>query len=277
MDFIFTLGYSEELALAELSAVLGSSPEKVTDHQYKATLPGLREMNYLANRLGGLVEVRDEGDKLVWRHSARDWFRRDRAKPYSDRRKGLLPPKIARILINLAVGTTDPEGKTLLDPFCGSGTLLLEAGVMKMKLLGNDLDQTQLAGARRNLDYFGLSANLLNYDATKLSEYLSEKVDFIATEPYMGRPGTREDRLPDLAKGLGKLYLGCLKDWDKFLVPHGRIAMIFPVFEYAGRTYPTSRVIDDPKLIGYNIVTRGLIYSRPDAKVRREIIILQKS
>lgn len=276
MDFIFTLGYSEELALAELSAVLGKIPEKVADHQYKAGLSGLSQMNYLANRLGGLVEVHDTSGKLVWRHSAKEWFKRDRTKPYSDRRKGLLPPKVARMLINLALGQADPEGKTFLDPFCGSGTLLIEAGVLKMKLIGNDLDNEQLSGAKRNLGFFGLDADLLNYDATKLSEHITQKVDFIATEPYMGRPGTREDRLPDLAKGLGKLYLGCLKDWDKMLPSGGRIAMVFPIFEYAGRSYPTSIVVDDPKLIGYNIITRGLIYSKPDAKVRREIIVLEK-
>lgn len=276
MDFVFSLGFSAELALLELGVVSGQAPQKTGDHQYRVHLAGLSQMNYLANRLGGLVEVADSQGKMVWRHSARAWFKRDRGKPYSDRHKGLLPPKIARILVNLAVGANDPEGKTLLDPFCGSGTILLEAGVLKMNLIGNDLDPAQIAGARRNLDFFGLKSKLLAYEAAALSDHLKEEIDFIATEPYMGRPTTRADRLPDLAKGLMKLYLGCLKDWLKFLKTDGRIAMIFPVFDYQGRQYKTSAVIDDPKLIGYNIVARGLLYSQPEAKVRREIVILQK-
>ena len=52
--------------------------------------------------------------------------------------------------------------------------------------------------------------------------------------------------------------------------------MIFPVFEYQDRQYKTSAVIDDPKLIGYNTVARGLMYSQPEAKVRREIVVLEK-
>ena len=276
MDFLFTLGFSEELALMELIQVSGQNPQKTGDHQYQVHLDGLSRMNYLANRLGGLVEVADATGKMVWRHSAKAWFKRDRTKPYSDRHKGLLPPKIARILVNLAVGVDDPEGQTLLDPFCGSGTILIEAGVMKMNLIGNDLDPVQTAGARRNLDFFGYGSKLMAYEATALSDHLKEEIDFIATEPYMGRPGTRIDRLPDLAKGLMKLYLGCLKDWFKFLKPSGRIAMIFPVFEYQGRQYKTSAVIDDPKLIGYNTVARGLMYSQPEAKVRREIVVLEK-
>jgi len=276
MDFIFRLGFSEELALLELGVVSGQTPQKVGDHQYQVHLEGLSRMNYLANRLGGLVEVTDASGKMVWHHSAKAWFKRDRGKPYFDRHKGLLPPKIARILVNLAVGQVDPEGKTLLDPFCGSATVLLEAGVMKMHLLGNDLDPVQTAGAKRNLDFFGLTSKLMTDEATALADHLKEEIDFIATEPYMGRPGTRADRLPDLARGLMKLYLGCLKDWFKFLKPSGRIAMIFPIFEYQGRQYKTSAVIDDPKLIGYNVVARGLLYSQPEARVRREIVILEK-
>lgn len=277
MDFLFSLGFSEELALVELETVLGQKSEKVGDHQYRVNLPrDFSQMNYVSNRLGGLVEVHDTSGKLVWRHSAKEWYKRDRLKPFSDPHKGLLPPKIARILVNLAVGTNDPEGKTLLDPFCGSGTVLLEAGLMKLKLVGNDLDPVQLNGARRNLDFLDLSGKLINYDAAKLSDHLVEPVDFIATEPYMGRPGTREDRLPDLARGLGKLYLGCLKDWNKFLKTTTRVCMIFPIFEYAGREYKTSTIIDDKQLLDYNILTRGLTYSRPEAKVIREIVILQK-
>jgi len=277
MDFIFSLGFSEEIALAELVAVLGFEPEKVGEHQYKANIPnGLSQMNYLSNRLGGLVEVHDSEGKLVWRHSAKSWYKRDRLKPFSDSHKGLLPPKLARMIVNLAVGSADPEDKTLLDPFCGSGTILMEAGQLKLKMVGNDLDPVQLNGARRNLEFLDLNGNLLNYDATKLSEHINQNIDFIATEPFMGRPGAREDRLPDLAKGLGKLYLGCLKDWNKFLKPGARICMIFPIFEYHGREYKTSIVIDDPKLIDYNIAVKGLTYSRPEARVKREIVILEK-
>lgn len=278
MDFLFTLGFSEQLALLELTTVLGQAVTKVGEHQYRATLPGgLSQMNYVSNRLGGLVEVHGFPDnRLVWRHSAKAWYKRDRLKPFSDSHKGLLPPKVARMIVNLAVGSSDPEGKTLLDPFCGSGTLLMEAGLMKLKLVGNDLDPVQLAGARRNLEFLDLRANLMSYDATKLSGSIHQNIDFIATEPYMGRPGTREDRLPDLAKGLGKLYLGCLKDWNHFLKSGARICMIFPVFEYSGREYRTSVVIDDPKLIDYNIIVKGLTYSKPEARVKREIVILQK-
>ncbi len=278
MNFNFVLGYSEELARLELESVLGQPIEKLAAGLYRGQLNDLNEMKALADSLGGLVEVRsDPENKTVWRHNSRAWFKRDRLKPFVDRRKGLLPPKIARIMVNLAVGNATAQGKILLDPFCGSGTILLEAGLRGLDLIGNDLDLTQLAGTRQNLDWLRLSAELFNADAVKLSFQIKNNVDFIVTEPYMGRVTARADRLPDLAHGLAKLYLGCLKDWHKFLVPGGKIAMIFPVFEYKNTTYLTSGVIDDPHLLGYNTKTRGLMYFRPEAKVKREIVVLEKN
>ncbi len=277
MDFVFKLGFNEELSLLELSSITGKQPEKVGEHQYKLSLIGLSQMNYLANRMGGLVEVFNIDGKSIWRHSPKSWIRRDREKPYYDRRKGLLPPKVARILVNLAVGTDEPQGKVLLDPFCGSGTILMEASMINLSLIGGDLDLVQLDGARKNLDWLGFKAELFHADAVKISLQIRGKIDYIVTEPFMGKVTTRPDRLPDLARGLKKLYLGCLKDWNKILSPGGKIVMVFPVFEYRSNNYPTSGVVDDKRLLDYNIKTRGLMYFRPEARVKREIVILQKN
>lgn len=276
MDFIFELGFSENLALLELSAVTHQQPEKVGEHRYQLSLEGLSQMNYLANRLGGLVAAYDLNNRLVWRHSAKAWIKRDRQKPFLNPHKGLLPPKIARVLVNLAVANHDPRDKTLLDPFCGSGTILMEAGFLGLSLIGGDLDLSQLNGAKQNLNWLGLKAELFHADAVKISHQLKKPVDFIVTEPFMGRPQAREDRLPDLAKGLIKLYLGCLKDWSHILVKGGTIVMVFPVFTVKNRSYSTSRVIDDRALVGYNTKIRGLMYFRPEARVKREIVILEK-
>ena len=278
MNFNFVLGYSEELAKLELESVFGQTPTKIEAGRYLVELENLAQVKRLADRLGGLVEVRSQPEnRLVWRHNSRDWFRRDRLKPFVDRRKGLLPPKIARILVNLAVGRDEISSKTLLDPFCGSGTILMEAGTLGLSLVGNDLDLVQLAGAKNNLDWAGVQAELFNSDAVKISHQVKKNIDYIVTEPYMGKVTARVDRLPDLAKGLKKLYLGCLKDWYKILSPGGRVAMIFPVFEYKSQIYSTSDIIDDKHLLGYNIKTRGLMYFRPLARVKREIVVLEKT
>ncbi len=60
-----------------------------------------------------------------------EWNKRDYGRPHSDPKRGMLPPKLARMMVNLA--GADGEGKTLLDPFCGSGTILMEAACCRPK------------------------------------------------------------------------------------------------------------------------------------------------
>ncbi len=279
MDFVFHLGFNEELAKLELESVLGKTVTKISPRKYLVTLENFSDLNTAAHRLGGLVEVRTKSsNKLVWRHQAKEWYKRDRLKPFADGKKGMLPPKIARIMVNLAVGQNFSPDQTLLDPFCGSGNILMEAGMLKLKLLGTDIDIQQLEGTRKNLNWLGIKDfNLLNIDATQISKHLDNQVDYIATEPFMGKPNLRLDRIKDAAKGLHKLYLGSLKNWLSILKPSGIICMVFPIFTDNKKIYQLSSVIDDKSLVGYNIKTRGLIYSRPQSSLEREIVVLKKN
>ena len=60
-------------------------------------------------------------------------------KPYRDMRRGMLPPKLARSLVNLAIGAKSPSDMTILDPFCGTGTVLMEAMLLGTHVVGTDL------------------------------------------------------------------------------------------------------------------------------------------
>jgi len=225
-----------------------------------------------------LVEVRNkETDKLVWRHQAKEWYKRDRLKPFADGKKGMLPPKIARIMVNLALGKNFTKDQVLLDPFCGSGNILMEASMLGLKIIGTDLSTDQLEGTRKNLNWLGVkNFSLLNLDATQIFKELDIKINYIVTEPFMGKPNLRPDRIKYVTKGLHKLYLGSLKSWLKALEPKGTVCMVFPVYFDGKNTYELSKVIDDKSLVGYNIKTRGLIYSKPQSKLKREIVILEK-
>lgn len=87
-----------------------------------------------------------------------DWTKRDREKPYADHKKGMLPPKVARMMVNIAFGLwkQSHEGTPrLYDPFCGTGTVLLEAAMRReIKLYGSDIDQKAVFGTRDNLAWF---------------------------------------------------------------------------------------------------------------------------
>lgn len=214
--------------------------------------------------------------RTVWSHSYQDWIDKDRKMPFVDPKSGMLPPKIARSLINLTPYKGEPKDLTLLDPFCGSGRLAVEACQLGFNVLASDIVQEKIDHTQANLKALDLQADIILADATHLSKKLDKKVDLIVTEPHMGKVDLRSDRVRYVVPGLKKLYLGALKDWLKILKPGGLVTMIFPILSDGSHTYVTSKIIDDQHLSGYNIKTRGLIYSRPQAKLKREIVILEK-
>lgn len=278
MDFIFHLGFNEELCLLELETVLGKTVAKISSRKYQVSLDNFSKLNTVAHRLGGLVEVRiKSSNKLVWRHQAKAWYKRDRLKPFADGKKGMLPPKIARIMVNLATGKNLKSGQILLDPFCGSGNILMEASLLKLQLIGADIDNDQLEGTRKNLNWLGAKDfKLLKLDATQISKNIDTKINYIVTEPFMGKPNLRPDKIKYVTKGLHKLYLGSLKNWLKTLTPGGTVCMVLPIFDDGKKTFELSKVIDDKSLVGYNIQTRGLIYSKAQSRLKREIVVLKK-
>ncbi|MFB6182006.1 MAG: RsmD family RNA methyltransferase, partial [Candidatus Magasanikbacteria bacterium] len=77
--------------------------------------------------------------------------RHGRDRPKADPKSGMLPPKLARIMLNLA--KVQP-GENLLDPFCGSGTILMEAVSIGLdEVTGNDKEQKAVNSSRENLEW----------------------------------------------------------------------------------------------------------------------------
>jgi len=216
--------------------------------------------------------------RTIWLQDADNWSLRDRGRPYLDIKRGMLPPKLARLMVNLA---TQGNSGTLLDPFCGTGTILMEAALVGCSVIGSDCNERAVTGTHHNLSWltahYQLSSTkyqVLMSDATHLSNQLG-KVDFIVTEPYLGplldqtHPPSLE-KIRNIAKGLHKLYLGALKDWRR-LSPR-RLVIILPEFHLHGQVI-TSLQVDALTALGYN-TTSQTPYSQPGAIVVRNITVL---
>ena len=95
-----------------------------------------------------------------------------------------LHPRYARALINL---TGVKKGGTVLDPFCGTGGIVIEAAFMGMKAIGSDFDPEMIAGTQENMDYYGLE--MYDYEVLDISDIAERfgEVDAIATDPPYGR------------------------------------------------------------------------------------------
>ncbi len=99
-------------------------------------------------------------------------------------------PKFARALVNLS---RLKAGDILLDPFCGTGGIMIEAGLIGVEIIGCDLDKNMVKGCRENLVWAGLANySLYQSDIGELGRVFKKRttVDAIVTEPPYGRAAT---------------------------------------------------------------------------------------
>ncbi len=116
------------------------------------------------------------------------------------------------------------DGDVMLDPFCGGGTILIEAAQIwdgRIMILGSDINSRFLEGAMMNIKAAGVEehVSLKIADARRLDEFYDAKVDKIVTNPPYGVRLGRE-------KNLKKLYLEFLNSASKIMKPEGRIVII---------------------------------------------------
>lgn len=95
-----------------------------------------------------------------------------------------LHPRLARTLVNLS---RVKEGEMLLDPFCGTGGILIEAGLIGVKPIGSDIDARMIQGCRQNLEDSGVEVTTLFQSEISDVKGRVGKVDAIATDPPYGR------------------------------------------------------------------------------------------
>jgi 23S rRNA G2445 N2-methylase RlmL len=132
-----------------------------------------------------------------------------------------LRPTVAAAMVRLAGAG---PGMTVLDPFCGAGTILAEqielsrrrkAGIIHV--LGGDLDPHAVFTTRENLEKVG-PAGLYRWDARALP-LAAESVDRIVSNPPFGKQlATPEE--------IGPLYAAAAAEWDRVLRPGGRAVLL---------------------------------------------------
>ncbi|MEK7119545.1 MAG: methyltransferase domain-containing protein [Patescibacteria group bacterium] len=219
------------------------------------------------------------------------WNRRDYGRPFADPKSGMLPPKVARMAVNLAmraIPALEPGSTlrlTLLDPFCGMGTILGEALLAGWGVVGSDISEKVIEKAKKNIEFSQedlLHSKRSSYeffvsDATHVSEHLKpESIDAIVTEPFMGSADIKFENIKNTIKGLEKLYIGCLRDWYRVLKPLGRVVIALPEYRIEDKMFFVKKVIDRCENLGYTTLHGPIEYSRPQAIVRREFFVLQK-
>ncbi|MCI4334957.1 MAG: RsmD family RNA methyltransferase [Thermoplasmata archaeon] len=132
-----------------------------------------------------------------------------------------LPPKRARALANL--GRAGP-GTRVVDPFVGTGALLLEAALLGARCTGIDQSDRMVRGAAQNFGHFGASAEawMVEDAGRAVDRFETGSFDLLLTDPPYGRASTTGGEEPVA------LLERALSGWTSRLAPGGRIALAVP-------------------------------------------------
>lgn len=234
---------------------------------------------------------------------------RDRERPKRDTKVGMLPPKLAQLIINLAVGQLPEDklesiceipadqaiprphlGQTILDPFCGTGVVLQEALLMGYDTIGTDLEPRMIEYSKHNLEWLGKTYNLeaLTHelaagDAT--SHRWQQPFDFVAAETYLGRPFTSKPDAEILNQTISECNLiikKFLRNTHTQLKPGARLCLAVPAWQTRPNEFKHLPLVDQIEDLGYNRISfehagnDQLIYYRPDQVVARQLLVITR-
>ena len=184
-------------------------------------------------------------------------------KPFMERRPknrpffhpSAMPPKLARCMVNLARPKT---GSLVFDPFCGTGSIIIEAALTGCRVLGADIQRQMVKGSKANLAFFDVkSEGLIVADAKNPP---LTKVDCVVADPPYGKSATT------LKRTTKQIIEECLNAVYDMLNESGHVCMAAP---------KTVGITQIGISMGYKHVESHMVYIH--RSLTREIAVFKKS
>lgn len=226
---------------------------------------------------------------------------RDQARPARDAKVGMLPPKLAQILINLCGKL--PEGARVLDPFCGTGVVLQEAAIMGYVPYGTDLNERMVEYSKKNLSWLFNERNQKRFkilpdlilkkdqileaisvgDATNFT--WEGEIDAVAFEGYLGAPMSKppvDIKFKTEKAKCREIAIGFLKNITPQIKSGTPVVMALPAWLRENGKYAGLNILDEIQEMGYNfekfqdLSQSDLLYYREGQIAAREIIVIRK-
>jgi len=245
-----------------------------------------------SNKIELIVVKSDRGNIIIAESTGAQnitaYANRDQSRPKRDAYVGMLPPKLAQIMINLATYT--PNSQTyLLDPFCGTGVVLQEALLVGLPVYGTDLSEKMIAYSRENLQWLSKVQHkdfkyvLQVGDATK--HRWNRPIGAIAGETYLGQPFSAPPsaaKLAEVVKNCNHIITEFLKNLAPQITSNTPICIAVPAWRSADGSFTRLPLIATIARLGYrphefiNVSQNDLLYYREGQVVAREILVLHK-
>lgn len=197
------------------------------DVSYEERLRSIREIGLI---IKGIAIMKDAENHLAltrlhgkwifgeYQRNDYEWHIHDR-KPYTY--SNSLSVRVAKSLVNIAIG--NDLDKTLIDPCCGIGTVVIEALSMDVNVIGYDINKSIASKARDNAQFFGYERDYIKqgdmHEITK--RYDSAIIDI----PYgLFTPITLEEQINIIKtayKICDMLVLVAFEDMSNILLKEG--------------------------------------------------------
>lgn len=218
---------------------------------------------------------------------------RDQGRPKRDARVGMLPPKLAQTIVNLATGGQPAAPDTvILDPFCGTGVVLQEALLMGYGAYGTDLEPRMVDFTAQNLDWLqethhtATPFNLTKLEAGDATNHRWDPTpSIIACEGYLGQPFTvfpGGEKLAEIRNTCNTILKKFLQNIGRQTAPGTRLCLAVPAWQQSAAQYVHLQALDHLEELGYNRVSfkhvedSDLVYARADQIVARELLVITK-
>jgi tRNA G10 N-methylase Trm11 len=254
-----------------------------TSHHNKLGLsPTKIEVLIVRGKDGSVVVAESIGSQNITALAARD-----QGRPKRDTFVGMLPPKLALMMVNMARSSS--ESVRLLDPFCGTGVVLQEAALLGYDVYGTDLSDKMIDYSRINLSWLKEKYQLSTRVDLALGDAIDTQwqspIDTVVCETYLGQPFSA----PPAPDKLAKVQRVCNEIITKFLINlHSQIEAGTPLCVAVPAWRDTAGDFDHLPLIsklgslGYvkrelrHARADTLLYYREDQVVARELLLLEK-
>lgn len=215
---------------------------------------------------------------------------RDQGRPRRDAFVGMLPPKLAQMMINLASqDKAQSSPQNILDPFCGTGVVLQEALLLGNHANGTDLADKMVSYSQDNLKWLTDKYKLQMKWSVSQGDAMDTKwqgpIDAVVAEAYLGQPFSAPPstkKLEEVRKNCNYIISSFLKNIHPQLKPGTPLCIAIPAWRDKEGSFthlPLARQLDN---LGYKTVhlktasSHEMMYFRPDQVVARELLVITR-
>lgn len=210
--------------------------------------------------------------------------RRDQGRPKRDAFVGMLPPKLAQIMINLAHPV---DAGRILDPFCGTGVVLQEAALLGYSVYGSDLSEKMIRYSRDNLNWLKdsheLSFDWYLHEGDAMTTAWQQPIDAVVGEAYLGQPFSAPPspaKLTEVRGNCNHIITAFLKNLAPQLASGTPLCLAVPAWRDASGRITRLPLINQLEELGYEqrlfANASDLTYYREDQVVARQLLVLTK-